>query len=170
MIKAIVYESNAGHTKHYAELLSGETGLQACELKNAGKVLSKGDEVIFMGWLMAGSVKGFGKAAGKYAVKAVCTVGMANPSEKFAEETVNRYKIKDAKVFYLKGGYDINKLHGIYRIMMNTMAKNVTASIEKKAEKTPEDLASLDLFKNGGDYVCKENLADVVKWYNSVKS
>lgn len=169
MIKAIVYESNAGHTKHYAELLSGETGMPAYDLGNAGKMLSEGDEIIFMGWLMAGSVKGYNKAAGKYAVKAVCTVGMASPLEKFVEETVNRYKIKDAKVFYLQGGFDLSKLRGIYKLMMNMMAKSVTASLEKKADKTAEDVASLEMFKNGREYVRRENLADIVNWYNSLK-
>ena len=41
MISAIVYTSNAGHTKHYAEMLAGKTGLPVFELKAAGSKLDK---------------------------------------------------------------------------------------------------------------------------------
>ena len=62
---AIVYTSNTGSTQEYADLFSKKTGLPAFSLREAEKKLPSGSEIIYMGWLAAGSVKGFGKAAKK---------------------------------------------------------------------------------------------------------
>jgi hypothetical protein len=83
-MKAIVYTSKTGSTKRYAEMLSAETGLPAYALDGAGKKLAKGSEIIYMGWIMANSVKGYKKAAGRYAVRAVCAVGMGRPKTEYA--------------------------------------------------------------------------------------
>ena len=52
MINAIVYTSNAGHTKRYAELLAAKTGLPAYELKAAEAKLNKGAQIVYLGWLI----------------------------------------------------------------------------------------------------------------------
>ena len=162
-MKAIVYESHTGFTKRYAELLSEKTGLPAYELKEATN-LAKDDTVIFMGWICAGSVKGYEKATKRYAVKSLVAVGMGRPCEKTINETIERYHIKDIPVFCLQGGFDMNKLHGVYKIMMKTMAKTVGASLEKKDDKTEEEIAMLQMMQNGGDYVSAEHLAPILAW------
>lgn len=62
MIKAIVYMSETGHTKKYAELLGERISLPVYELNTAAKELPRGTEIIYLGWLMAGSIKGYKKA------------------------------------------------------------------------------------------------------------
>ena len=56
-MKAIVYTSNTGTTKEYAEIIEKKTIIPAYTLDEAEKVLSAGDEVIYLGWLMAGTIK-----------------------------------------------------------------------------------------------------------------
>ena len=165
-MKAIVYQSNTGFTKKYADLLAKKTGLPVYERTEAHKALSAGDEIIYMGWLCAGGVKGYEKAAKAYHVLVVCAVGMGSPAEKVISEITERYHIKSAKVFYLQGGFDMNKLHGIYKFMMKMMAKTVGSAMAKKADKTDEEIAMLDMMQNGGDYVCNENLTQVLEWIN----
>ena len=63
---AIVYTSNTGFTARYAALLSEETGLPAYSIKEAGKKLTKGASVIYLGWLFATNVKDYDKASRKY--------------------------------------------------------------------------------------------------------
>ena len=72
MIKAIVYTSNAGHTKQYAQLLGGKISLPAYSVKEAKRALAKGDEIIYLGWLMAGKIKGYKKANRRFSIKALC--------------------------------------------------------------------------------------------------
>ena len=57
-MKAIVYTSQTGHTQRYAQMLAERTGVPAYSLKEAGKSLRRGEEIFYMGWLMAGTVKG----------------------------------------------------------------------------------------------------------------
>ena len=163
-VEAIVYESNTGFTKKYAELLAQNTGLKAYERKTAGSYVKKGAAIFYMGWLLAGSVKGFKKAGRKYSVKAVGAVGMGSPTEESASDIVRKYQLTDIPVFYLQGGFDKNKLRGIYKVMMKNVAKMTEDAMNKKEQKTDEDLLMLDIVKNGGDFVKKENLDTIISW------
>ena len=75
-MEAIVYTTNTGSTEQYARLLAQKTGLPACSLAEAKKRGFAGAEVVYLGWIMAGSVKGYTAAAKRYRVCAVCGVGM----------------------------------------------------------------------------------------------
>ena len=55
---AIIYTTNTGSTGQYAKLLAQETGLPAYSLVEAKKRVFAGAEVVYLGWIMAGSVKG----------------------------------------------------------------------------------------------------------------
>ena len=55
---AIIYTTNTGSTGQYAKQLAQETGLPAYSLAEAKKRVFAGAEVVYLGWIMAGSVKG----------------------------------------------------------------------------------------------------------------
>ena len=79
-VEAIVYTSNTGSAAQYAEMLAKETGLAAYSLDEARGKVPADSEVIYLGWVMAGTVKGYATAAKRYIVRAVCAVGMAQPA------------------------------------------------------------------------------------------
>ncbi len=166
-MKAIVYESNTGSTKKYAEMLGAKSGLPVYERKEAAKHLGEKDEIIYMGWLMASRIKGYEKAAKHFTVKAVCGVGMTAPGEVSIKELTESNHITDAKVFYFRGGYDINKLRGMYKLMMKTMTKVLLKKLEEKQDKTDGDLESIDMLINGKWCVKEENLAPVLAWLSA---
>ena len=62
-MNAIIYTTNTGSTECYARLLTQKTGLPAYSLAEAKKRVFVGAEVIYLGWIMAGSVKGYAGAA-----------------------------------------------------------------------------------------------------------
>ena len=163
-MKAIIYTSNTGTTERYAKMLSNQTGIPAFTAAEAKGKIEKGEKVLFMGWLMAGAVKGYKKADNRYRVKAVCAVGMRSPSNEALEDTISRNKINDKKVFYLQGGYDISKLHGLYKFMMKMVGNSMLTSLEKKESRTEEEEATLDMLKNGLDAVSVESLEPIVEW------
>ena len=70
-MNAIIYTTNTGSTEHYAKLLAQKTGLPVYSLAEAKKRVFAGAEVIYLGWIMAGSVKGYAEAAKRYRVRAV---------------------------------------------------------------------------------------------------
>lgn len=165
MIRAIVYTSLAGHTKEYAALLAEQTGLTAYESGEAGKTLESGTEVIFLGRLRAGTVVGYKKAASRYKPAAVCAVGMSGV-EGQREGIYKQNGIPaGTPVFCLQGGFEMDKLSGIPKLMMKLMRAAVGSSTAKRPEKTPGEEESLDLLLNGKNCVSAENLQEVIARY-----
>lgn len=164
-MEAIVYTSNSGHTKEYAELLGKETGLEVYDLKTAVKQLNKKTEIIYMGWLMAGNVMGFKKAAKRFNIRALCGVGMAKTGSQLEDIRKTNALPGDLTVFCLQGGFEIEKLHGIYKLMMSVMKNTVGKGLSDKQNRTPEEDEMLDLMLNGGNKVSIDNLTDVLAWY-----
>ena len=74
MFSAIVYKSTTGSCKKYADLLSARLHIPAFPL---GKEYIPADtKIIYVGWLFAGKIMGYDKAAKKYDIGAVVQVGM----------------------------------------------------------------------------------------------
>lgn len=75
MFSAIVYKSTTGSCKKYADLLSARLHIPAFPL---GKEYIPADtKIIYVGWLFAGKIMGYDKAAKKYDIGAVVQVGMS---------------------------------------------------------------------------------------------
>ena len=75
-MKAIIYTSNTGSTAEYAQLLGKELNLPVHSLQQEKNKVPAGSEIIYLGWIMAGGIKGYKEAAKLYKVRAVCGVGM----------------------------------------------------------------------------------------------
>ena len=75
-MNAIVYTSNTGFTAQYAKLLGEKLCLPVYPLNTAEEELAAGTEILYLGWLMAGKVKGYKQAAKRYRIAVVCGVGM----------------------------------------------------------------------------------------------
>lgn len=161
LTSAIVYTSNAGHAKEYAVLLGSETGLPVYELKEAKAALAKGSEIIYLGWVMAGTVKGYKKAGDYFDIKALCGVGMASGEKQYADILKANDVPAGLPLFTLQGGFEADKLHGIFKLMMQTARKG----LEDKKDRTPEDEEMLKLMINGGSRVSKDKLKDILGWY-----
>ena len=166
-IKAIVYTSETGHTKEYAQLFARQTGLPAYDLKTAKGALPQHCKIIYMGWLMAGSVKGYKEAANCFTVKALCGVGMARTGSQDEDIRKNNNVPEGTPVFSLQGGFQLEKLHGVYKMMMKVMKATAGKGLANKQDRTPEEDDMLDLLQNGGDRVNAENLSDLQEWYES---
>ena len=166
-MNAIIYTTNTGSAERYALLLAEQTGLPVYSLTEAKKTVSTGAEVIYLGWIMAGSVKGYAEAAKNYRVCAVCGVGMGQTGTQ--TESVRKKSAIPANIplFTLQGNFDIKKLHGIYRPMMKIMVKTAGKSLAKKKDRTPEENDMLDMMRCGGERVKEENLSAVLDWYSA---
>ena len=160
----IVYTSNTGYTEKYAKLLGEQLGLPAFSAEQADS-LPEGTEVLYLGWLMAGVVKGDKKAAQRFSVAAVCGVGMGPAGSQDSDVRKNNAIPQEVPVFTLQGGFDRTKLHGIYRFMMGVMIKVMGSSLRKKDNRTPEEDAMLEMVTNGGDFVDVRQLDGVIAWY-----
>ena len=94
-MKAIIYTSNTGSTAEYAQLLGKELNLPVHSLQKAKNKVPAGSEIIYLGWIMAGGIKGYNEAAKLYKVRAICGIGMgkkdklSDKSKSVASKVVN---------------------------------------------------------------------------------
>ena len=165
-MKAIVYTSNAGHTKEYAELLSARIGIPAYDLKTESSDIPGVSEVIYMGWLCKAKIKGYPQARRKFDVKALCPVGM------WPQYLFEKYKVVakngtgDTPIFYLQGGLNLTKLHGFNFLLMLWMTNAVVKRLSAMQTRNEAEEDLLVMTRDGKDTVCDENLNWIVKWYN----
>ena len=168
-MNAMIYTTNTGSTERYARLLAEQTGLPAYSLAEAKKAVPAGAEVIYLGWIMAGLVKGYASAAKRYRVRAVCAVGMGQTGTQ--TDSVRKKSTIPANIplFILQGNFDVKKLHGVYRLMMEIMVKTAGKSLAQKKGRTPEEDDMLDMMLHGGERVKAENLSAVLDWYSALQ-
>lgn len=160
MIEAVVYRSNTGFTRRYAQMLAARAGVEAYDLNAARRAVRKGAPVAYLGWVMAGRVSGLKKACARFDVRVACAVGMS-PAGGEAEAYVRRQNPMPAgrPLFCLQGGMVPERLGFAYRAMIGMMAKGLA----DKKERTAEEELLLTCARDGGDCVAEDNLAPVVR-------
>ena len=167
-MNAIIYTTETGSTERYAKLLAHETGLPVCSLAEAKKKVPAGAGIIYLGWIMAGGIKGYKEAAKLYKVRAVCGIGMGQTGTQLKEVRDKNAIPQRIPLFTLQGNFDVKKLHGAYRFMMNVMVKTAGKGLANKPDRTPEEDDMLDMMVNGGKRVSLQNMKAITEWYKSV--
>ena len=150
MSRVIIYKSKTGHTERYAKMLSEELDIPCYSYKEAK--VSDNDKVIFLSYIYASKIMGLSKALNKYNIKAIIAVGALAYSKDYVN-TLKQTNNIDKPFFYLRGGIDYSKLNFIFRKFLPIIGKDIAK----------DDKELLNLFKNGGDFVTKDNLKDVIK-------
>ena len=158
----IIYGSQYGTTRRYAEHLSEMTGIEAVAFKEA-KDIDKYERVIFMGALYAGSVMGLKKTVSKMSPKQeliIVTVGLVDPTDQeniayirhSIKERVPEYFYDETRIFHLRGAIDYSQLSLKHRMMM--------AVIHSKISKMPEEKLNAEAKTILATYGKKEDFVD----------
>ncbi len=139
---AIIYTSQTGFTKQYAQWLSEEVKGECFTVTEAEKTdFSEYDAIVFGGWCFAGTIKKLDWFKGKMAQwadkkKAVFAVG-ASPAENPELDEGLRKNFTDEEwrqmwVFYCPGGLCYEKMNPVSKVMMKMFVKMLA---KKKSEK-----------------------------------
>lgn len=167
-IKAIVYESNTGFTKEYAELLSEIIGIPAIPTIDNSMFHGEREPVIFLGWICAGKINGIRMARLKFNPVIIAGVGMTQQSDKYAFALAQQNNI-DVPFYYLQGGLHREKHKGFYKMMFKMVANPILRKAKKgKTQLSEQEQYMLDLIKNGGTFVCRENLEELIAKYREI--
>ena len=151
MSKVIIYKSKTGHTEKYARMLSKELNIPCYSYKDAK--VSENDEVIFLSYIYVSKIMGLSKILKKHKVKVIIGVGAMPYSKDYFNTLKDANNIK-LPFFYLRGGIDYSKLNFFFRKFLPIIGKDIA--------KDNKEL--LNLFKNGGDFVNKDNLKEVINY------
>ncbi len=156
-MKAIIYESNAGSTGQYAEMLAKKLGIPAYSLKEARSALPQNEEAVFLGWVFANKIQGLKKAAKRWKLTCVCAVGMNPPGEQYLKILKEANPV-DIPLFYLRGRLDKSKLKWLEKKLLDT----IRIDLEKSKKPGTEEMISI--LQNGCDYVSEDMLSEPIAY------
>lgn len=173
MNSLIIYGSQYGTTKCYAEKLAEMTGLRVISYEDI-KDLSEYDTIIHFGGLYAGGVKGLKntvKVLPPTANIMIVTVGLADVNDKENTDSIKQSIRRQvpaeiynrATIFHLRGGIDYKHLSIKHKTMMSLLynkAKNLSDD-----KKTAEVRAMIDTYNqkvNFMDYDCLNQIIEVI--------
>ncbi len=173
MNEVIIYGSQYGTTRMYAEELSKRTNIQAISFENI-KDLNDYSKIIYFGALYAGGVLGMSKTFKKISncdskKIIIVTVGLADPMD---IENINNIKsgikrqisnevYQIASIYHLRGGIDYSKLKLIHKTMMSLLYKKAKGLPEEK--KTAEVKAMIDTYNQKVDFVDFSSLKNIIR-------
>ena len=157
----IVYGSQYGSTKRYAERLADITGIEIIDYKDA-KNINDYDKIIYLGALYAGGVTGLKKTVSKMSSSQelmIATVGLADPTDSENVKSI-RNSIKsqipsefydESKIFHLRGAIDYSQLGLKHKVMMSLLHSKVSKM--PKSELNAEAKAMLETYGKQVDFV-----------------
>lgn len=142
MKSLIIYSSQYGTTKRYAERFAEMTGFPVISYEDIN-ALSGYERVIYFGGLYAGGVKGLKNAVKRFSLNTkliIVTVGLADVCDKenisnirnSISKQVPEDLLKSAFVFHLRGGIDYQKLSFKHKTMMTLLYNQIKNLPEDK--------------------------------------
>lgn len=156
----VIYTSQTGFTKKYAEWIAGKTGADILELKEAQKkadgFFDEYQAIVYGGWIMAGStvkVKWFLNKAASWKDKklAVFSVGgspVDNPDvEVTLQKMLSDEQRKYIRPFYCQGGFNYEKMNGPSRLAM----KMFVSALKKKKDQTEDEKIMAEMIATSYD-------------------
>lgn len=175
MSAAVVYKSNYGSTKTYAQEIAKalNADLFSHSQTDIEKLLNY-DTIVYGGGLYASGINGisiitknFEKLKDKNII--VFTVGLAQTSDKSIFEPILKKNFTDEmiekiKVFNLRGGIDYKKLNLIHRSMM-AMLKSIVSS---KKELSDEETQMLSTYGKEVDFTDISTTQPLVEYVKSI--
>lgn len=158
----ILYGSQYGSTRRYAEKLSEQTGIPAISYKDA-PALSDRKTIVYLGGLYAGGVLGLAKTLRSFSLQdgqklILVTVGLADPNEPENRDNIRASLQRQlpaglldrAKIVHLRGGIDYPKLSFGHRTMMALLYQSLRRTpLEKQ---TAENRAFIETYGRQVDF------------------
>ena len=156
----IIYTSQTGFTKKYAEWLAEKMSGDLLELKDARKkpaeYFEDYDAICYGGWVMAENivkVKWFLEKAADWKNKRLavfCVGGSPNDNpdiDVFLKKALTEEQKKYIKLFYCQGGFNYEKMNGPSRIAM----KMFVSALKKKKDLTEEEKFAVEKMSSSYD-------------------
>ena len=157
----ILYGSQYGTTKRYADELSRLTGLPALSYEKAVD-LAGCEQIVYLGGLYAGGVKGLKQTAKKFPAGVrliLVTVGLADVQDEQNIENIRRSVrrqlpaglLQNTVLFHLRGGIDYGRLNLTHKAMM-TLLYNHARKLPPE-QQSAETKAMIETFGTKVDFV-----------------
>ena len=173
MNSIIVYGSNYGTTKQYADELSRRTNMKVISFKKVNQQINDYDNIIYLGALYAGGVLGMSKTLKKLnnilnKRIIIVTVRVTDPTDEVDKNNI-RNNIKNqitkevfekAKIFHLRGRIDYSELNFAHKTMMKLLYNAVKSLPEEK--QSAEDRAVIETYNKKVNFIDFSSLDKII--------
>ena len=169
----IIYTSQTGFTKKYAEWLAQKTGGDMLELKEAQKkddaFFAGYEAIVYGGWVMAASVvkvKWFLNKAASWKDKKLavfCVGGSPNDNpdiEGMLKNMMTDEQREYIKAFYCQGGFNYERMNAPSRLAM----KMFVSALKKKKDPTEEEKIMTEMVATSYDISDEKYLEPIVDY------
>lgn len=180
MTSIVLYGSQYGTARQYAEELSRRTGIEVRQYDAVGDINGY-DTIVYIGALYAGGVVGMKKTLAKLAgyegkTIVIATVGLADPTDQENIDNIRSNMARQlpnevfeaAHVFHLRGGIDYSKLGFKHGTMMKLLCKKAKNLPEEK--KNAEVRAMLETYGKRVSFVDFDTLDPLVAVLRAVEA
>ena len=174
MKTAVIYNSQTGFTKKYAEWISEATGADCFEIGTAKKQdFDRYDAIVFGGWACAGrisKISWFKSNMDKWSDKMLvvfCTGGSPAESpeiEAFLSNNFSELEREKLHVFYCPGGFNYDKMSAGSKLMMKMFQKMVGV----KQDKTEADMEMLKMISHSYDISDRKYIEPIIKLFHDI--
>lgn len=165
----VIYNSQTGFTKRYAQWITEAVGADCLELSAAKKKsLTEYEAIIFGGWACAGSISKiswFKSNIDKWADKkliAFCVGGspIDNPEiEAALKKNFNESELKKVNIFYCPGGFNYEKMSTPSKLMMKMFVK----ALKIKKDKTEKEQEMIKVISTSYDISDKKYIEPILQ-------
>lgn len=165
----VIYNSQTGFTKRYAEWIAEAAGADCLELSTAKKKdLTAYEAIVFGGWACAGSISKinwFKSNIDKWADKkliAFCVGGspVDNPEiEQALKQNFKELTSEKVSVFYCPGGFNYEKMSASSKLMMKIFLKMLKA----KKDKTEAEQEMIQMISKSYDISDKKYINPILE-------
>lgn len=172
----VVYKSKSGFTQKYAEWIARELSADLFEASKVSiDILAAYDTVIYGGGLYAVGINGVKLITENLEkLKSKKVVVFATGATPPREEAINEVRDKNftaaqqeqIRFFYLRGGFDYNKMRPFDRILITLLKWK----IKGKKELTADERGILAACDKPADFTRKKNIDELISYINSLKS
>jgi len=153
---AIIYESQGGTSKKYAQWLSERLNLVCAPREELKDDID--ERIIYIGWRSGPMIVGLKDFSNRKNVIAVICVGLEQYDEK-AMETLKKKNVID-RIFYVRGGMDRSKLSFGQKLLLGAVSVKMLLF-----NRSPEDREVRRVMDKGGDFSSPEQLDEVAEWF-----
>lgn len=171
----VIYNSQTGFTKRYAQWITEAAGADCFELAEAKKInMDEYDAIIFGGWACAGGISRISWFKGnidkwkdkKLIVFCVGGSPLENPDIKPAlRQNFNDSEWEKVNVFYCPGGFNYEKMSAPSKFMMKMFVK----ALKAKKEKTEEEKVMVQMIASSYDISDKSYIEPILECLNKKK-
>lgn len=169
MKTVVIYTSQTGFTKRYAEWIAGAAGADCFELSVAKKKdLTTYEAIIYGGWACAGGISKITWFKGnidKWADKkliAFCVGGSPIDSPEIdaaLKQNFNEFEQKKVRTFYCPGGFNYEKMPAPSKMMMKMFVK----ALKAKKDKTEAEEIMVKMISSSYDISDKKYIEPILQ-------